>query len=323
MQGRNPSLDLRQSRPIEVGAIEVATQLAHCLVDLDPGRRQQLEHRLQAFVERHQRLEARRDPVDLRQRGRVGFREHVDGRLCGFEQRRGVRQALVIRFDNLPFARLRRNLAEFLHNPSQAVLLRRGARRHRFGFLARPLAVAPMSECGSDPGGLFAEAAMLVEQMLLRARLQQRLMRVLTVHIDQQFAQLAQLRKSCRAAIDERAAAPVCIDGPPQQGHVAALLHLVGGEPVRCNRAKTKLGSDLRARAPLADHVGIAALTEREQQGIDEDRLAGTRFTGQHCEAGREVDVEHVDDDEIANGKRKQHRCRGRPLNRERAVRKA
>src|SRR5204862_6628964 len=79
------------------------------------------------------------------------------------------------------------------------------------------------------------------------------------------------------------------------------------GGPRRGVRRRVEFGGDLATRRALAHHAGVAAAAERELQRIDEDRLAGTGFAGEHREAVGPLDLERTDDDEIAKGESSEH----------------
>ena len=64
---------------------------------------------------------------------------------------------------------------------------------------------------------------------------------------------------------------------------------------------------EVRARAALADDTGVASLAEDQRERVDQDRLAGAGLAGEDGEAGVELELERVDDDEVADGKRVQH----------------
>ena len=59
----------------------------------------------------------------------------------------------------------------------------------------------------------------------------------------------------------------------------------------------------LALRCAVADQRGVAARTERQRQGVEQDRLAGAGLAGQHVEAGRDLEVGIVDDPEVADAK--------------------
>ena len=75
--------------------------------------------------------------------------------------------------------------------------------------------------------------------------------------------------------------------------------------------AEVERRADLGALGAHAHDAGIAASAENETERVDEDRLAGPRLAGEHAEAGRKVDLELVDEDEVADGESAQHRHGG------------
>ena len=62
----------------------------------------------------------------------------------------------------------------------------------------------------------------------------------------------------------------------------------------------------------LAHQRRLAARAEREREGIEQDRFAGAGLAGQHRKAGAEIDVEPIDQDDVADGKPGEHGARVR-----------
>src|SRR3954465_14151892 len=58
---------------------------------------------------------------------------------------------------------------------------------------------------------------------------------------------------------------------------------------------------------PLAYQCNVAAGTERQRKGVEQDRLAGAGFAGQHGETSGEIDIEPVDQNDVADGKPGEH----------------
>src|SRR5688500_2770911 len=58
----------------------------------------------------------------------------------------------------------------------------------------------------------------------------------------------------------------------------------------------------------VANNVGSAAFAGDEPQGIENDRFAGTGFTGEDVKAGLELQHDLIDDRKILNAKLAQHR---------------
>ena len=57
----------------------------------------------------------------------------------------------------------------------------------------------------------------------------------------------------------------------------------------------------------VAHQRDIAARAERERKGIEQDRLAGAGLAGEHRETGGEVDVEPIDQNDVADGQPGEH----------------
>ena len=83
------------------------------------------------------------------------------------------------------------------------------------------------------------------------------------------------------------------------------------------------LGEQRRAPAPSAalekgradrglgrarpDQRPIGAGAERQAEGVEQDRLAGAGLAGQHAKAARELQVEPLDQDDVADREADQH----------------
>ncbi len=64
---------------------------------------------------------------------------------------------------------------------------------------------------------------------------------------------------------------------------------------------------DLALLGALAHQRGVAAGAQRQRKGIEQDRLAGAGLAGQHGKARHEIDVEPVDQNDVADRKPGQH----------------
>jgi hypothetical protein len=63
----------------------------------------------------------------------------------------------------------------------------------------------------------------------------------------------------------------------------------------------------LAAFLPTANERGIAPAPKRQRQRVEQDRLAGTGFAGQHGHAAIQRQIELIDENDVANRKRVQH----------------
>ena len=64
---------------------------------------------------------------------------------------------------------------------------------------------------------------------------------------------------------------------------------------------------DRGLRGTLADQRAVGAAAEREADRIEQDRLAGAGLAGQHAEPAGELEVEPLDQDEVADREAGQH----------------
>jgi hypothetical protein len=132
---------------------------------------------------------------------------------------------------------------------------------------------------------------------------------VLSMDVDQLLAQLLHLLQRARATVQIRARPAAAFQHATQQAQAPFVGQIVGFEPGDRSRqiVEREFSTDLGARTALADHAGIAALSQYQCERVDQNRLAGTGFAGEDGEAGFELEIEPIDDDEIADGKRAQH----------------
>ena len=152
-----------------------------------------------------------------------------------------------------------------------------------------------------------------IEHPALVSGAQQRMVGVLALQIHQPGAELAQGLRRHRAIVDPCPGAAVPGD-PAAQGalvpirfdaeRIAELFE--PGQPVRGEG-----GGGLRPLGAGTDHFGARASAERQPERIDQDRLSGPGLSGEHGEAGPDLDVEPVDDREVADCEMGKQRCRG------------
>ncbi len=56
-----------------------------------------------------------------------------------------------------------------------------------------------------------------------------------------------------------------------------------------------------------ADQPGVGARAERQPERIEQDRLAGAGLAGEHAQPGVELELELVDEHDVADGELPQH----------------
>ena len=131
---------------------------------------------------------------------------------------------------------------------------------------------------------------------------------VLAVDLDKRAADVAHQRDAGGLVVDEDAGAAV--GGlHAAQDDVAVVVERVFGEDGarRMVLRHVEDGRHLALSRAVADQRGIAARAERQRQGIKQDGFAGAGLAGQDREAGRKIDVQPLDQDDIADRQAGQH----------------
>ena len=75
-------------------------------------------------------------------------------------------------------------------------------------------------------------------------------------------------------------------------------------------RRKLEPGGDRGLIGAAAHQRGVGAHAEREAEAVEEDRLAGPGFTGQHAKSRLELQLQPVDQDDIVDGQLPKHAAR-------------
>ncbi len=149
---------------------------------------------------------------------------------------------------------------------------------------------------------------MSVKERALCWPTQQREEFLLTMDIDQYLAELAQGLQRHRTSIDERSRAPVVRQYAPQNA-LAVALDGLGFEPVSQPRlgAQVEGGRDLSALRPGANCIAARAPAGGQREGVDDDGLARAGLPGQRGEARAELELDLIDDREIADPQVREH----------------
>ena len=66
-------------------------------------------------------------------------------------------------------------------------------------------------------------------------------------------------------------------------------------------------GNHLALFGALAHQRHVAARAERKRKRVEQDRFAGAGLAGQRGKAGSEIDVQPFDQNDVADGKARQH----------------
>ena len=158
-----------------------------------------------------------------------------------------------------------------------------------------------------------------VEQLPMRRNIDHGAIVMLAVDLDQRAAERAQHLHAHRLVVDEGARAPIGeLDAPQDQPVLRRDAVLAQQRERGMIRLDVEGGRDLPLRGALAHQGRVAAPAEREREGVEQDRLAGPGLAGEHRQAGRAIDIEPLDQDDIANRKTGEHGCDSRCKNRTR-----
>jgi hypothetical protein len=304
-------LDLLQPRGVEVEALEQAGDRVGGLADLHLGLLRRALGLGEAGLQRRERREALPHRGELVVHAALGAVELFLGRLALLQQAAGIGQPAVVCIQLLELPRRQLQGFQLAQLVAQVVQLRGIAARkpaHALdGGLGRRM---PAGRLG-DRGEWLAMGAEVVEELALGLAAQQALVLVLAVDLHEPLAELAQVGERRGGAVDEGPRAAVGADHAAQQAlaGVVRVLHRLLAQPGARGEGsfERELGADLGLRLPGAHEGGVGAVAQHQAERVDQDRLAGAGFAGEHREAGRELEVERIDDGEVADPQRAQH----------------
>ncbi len=131
---------------------------------------------------------------------------------------------------------------------------------------------------------------------------------VLAVDLDQTCPDRLQNLHADGLVVDERTGAAVRKLQAPQdevsvRGQVGVGGNPSGGVAGRC----VEDGRHLPLRFPVPDEAAIAAPAERQGEGIKQDRFPGAGLAREDAQPGREVQLEPIDQDNVADRELCQH----------------
>ena len=147
----------------------------------------------------------------------------------------------------------------------------------------------------------------------MRACIDERAVVVLAVDFHEYRAERAQHLHADRLIVDEGSGPAVGELHPPHDQFVVA-AGIAYQIVVRQHAARRVAFRDVECRdhlalfGALADQRRVAARAERKRKGIEQDRFAGAGLAGQRGKAGSEVDIQPVDQDDVADREASQHR---------------
>ncbi len=138
--------------------------------------------------------------------------------------------------------------------------------------------------------------------------LEQRLMLVLAVDINEQFAQRLQVSLRAGRAIDVRARATFGGNHPAQDaGAVVVEVALFEPGLGLGNVAQVERGKDVCLVGTRPDHAAVGPVAQSQAQGVEHDRLAGTGFASNNAHASIQFQIKVFDDGVVVYGKVHQH----------------
>ncbi len=311
-QREQPLLDAFELGRIEVGHAQRMFEMRARLIQRGQRRVDGFDHRLD------QRRRLRRAALQPPHRGRQ--RRHRRLRSGdGFERRPqilggffGLHHGGAALGERGLLAGLRAEPAELVDRMAKPLRFAAGALDLGAMRLHRGLARAPLVPKTPDLGGVVLDAAIGVEQRAMGRRLDESAVVVLAVDFHQSRAERAQHLHAHRLIVDEGAGAAV---GELDPAHDQFVLgdRFRNQVVLRQQAARRMLLGDVESRShlallgALAHQSGVAARTERERKRVEQDRFAGAGLTGKRGKAGAEVDVQAIDQNDIANGEAGEH----------------
>ena len=304
---REGAIELAQSRVVQLQGVGVPAQpvpgLRHELVALREQPRRLVQRRIEArrllqSAARRRHAAARSARLIVQRRLRLRHR---------LQQVACVGQAPVLVVQGAQAVRIQRLRLELRDLEAQVVEPRLAVPRAALDGLDLLLELAQPAMHPRDRVDAIAVPGVRVEQRALRRRLQQRLVRVLAVHVEEQLAQRLEPAHGHRTRVDEGPRAPVGGDHAAHDA-VAAVVQRLLLQPAARRLARLEHGVHLRAAGVAAHQPGPRALADGELQRIDQQRFAGAGLAAQDRHPRREIQLQVVDDGEVAHAEVAEHR---------------
>ena len=302
--GGEPLFHLFLARRVGFETVQVARELARGVGEADHRGIEPRQQRFETRVERGGLAQRRVGACGERMRAaRVGLVEELRCAACGLREPPAVGEPRAFGDERRQFVGPQRERGEFVHLMAQQVEARvtvagLGLERGEGGGTRRALAVQR-----DDLRREGLRACVGVEQLPLRGGAQQRLELVLAVDLGEEAADLAQHLHRHLLAVEVRARLALARDHAAHHELVVGIDALLLEQAAQrgIGAAQVEGGGDLGAFRAVADGLGAGARTDRELQRIDQDGLAGAGLAGEHGEAALELDLDGVDDGEVAD----------------------
>ena len=225
-------------------------------------------------------------------------------------QSRAGHQEAALGGEGLLLARLRGEARQLVDRVAQELLVAaRGIELVARGLL-RLFGGAQRVPCRGDLGRQGAVIAGGIEQGAVGGGIEQAAGLVLAMDLDQLVAELGQQADADRLVVDEGARAPVGAERAAQDQRRLARRCRARREARATGMAvgQVELGGDLGALGARPHQAAGAAVAEREPERIQQDRLAGAGFAGEHAERAVKGEIKPFDEDDVADREPCQHR---------------
>ena len=156
--------------------------------------------------------------------------------------------------------------------------------------------------------GFGFEPAKGVHQSAMRRGVDQRTLVMLTINLNQRHADGLERLHAHGLIVDQRARSPIGELHTPQNQFILG-RYVIRAQDRVCGMLTWYLehGRDLPLLDPMAHQAGVAARTKRQREGIEQDRFPGAGLAGEHREAGCELHVEAIDQDDVADREAGKH----------------
>ncbi len=177
-----------------------------------------------------------------------------------------------------------------------------------FGLRLRGAGGAEGGPGGAGGGKVVARGGEVVKDGAVAARVKQAAVVLLSVEFDQRVGEGLQLFGGGAGTVD---AGGFAARGRDRAGQDQFVIHrdaIVGQDRAggMCGR-EVKDGLDAALLGPVADKVRAAAPAKHKPQCVEQDGFASAGFTCQHVQPRLEIEVEAVDDEQVADRERAQH----------------
>ncbi len=153
------------------------------------------------------------------------------------------------------------------------------------------------------------ETAETVNERALHLGRRERLMRVLAMQVDEALAGFLQLGERRGSAVDPGATPALAVQRSPQEERTVGRGEIVSVQPLGdlWTVVHVEGGGQLGPVGARPQLAQLETIAQQQRQSVEQDRLACTRLSGQHRETGIELEVECLDNDEIADGQESEH----------------